>query len=78
MKKQINYQISYDLMGEIIKFNYINIMCAQEMILRQDPKMIFEKMKGNIIDSNVFLRGLILSYEKFKHQYQTSMNVDKM
>ena len=64
--KANNIQISYDLIGETIKFNKYNTILLEKICERFGWLKLFPYHASlNIIDSNVFLRALLLSYEKF-------------
>ena len=60
-------QSSFDLLGELIKFN-IEAFKAFDAILTTDSK--FEKfvamVNKSLVDSNMFIRSLILSLEHFR------------
>lgn len=64
--KPNNIQITYDLMGEIIKFNHHNMMFF-EMLCKEFgwSQILFEQVEQNVVDSNVFLRSIMLTIEKF-------------
>lgn len=67
--KSTNIQISFDLLGEIVKFNRYNLnilnkTCMQLGYFNQINVLI----QRNIIDSNVFLRSIIITYEKIIYQ----------
>lgn len=57
-------QISFDLLGELIKYNIINIKLLEQIL--EEEKYVepfIQKVFSNFIDSNVFLRHLVLSKE---------------
>lgn len=60
-------QSSFDLLGELIKFN-IEAFKAFDSILTTEER--FEKfvsmVNQNLVDSNMFIRSLILSLEHFR------------
>ncbi|KFM66261.1 Short transient receptor hypothetical channel 4-associated protein, partial [Stegodyphus mimosarum] len=59
-------QSSFDLLGELIKFNFkafIELNKQMHSIAKQ--KKLLYLMNNNLVDSNMFLRSLILSYESF-------------
>jgi len=70
MTKSNNIQISYDLIAEIIQFNKYNIVFLEHLSETFEfTHLIYEKVNQNIIDSNVFLRSMLLSFEQFSvHQ----------
>ena len=60
-------QITYDFLGEVMKYNIIgvlglDIICRKRKIL----KSVLENIGSKVVDSNVFFRGLFLSFEYFK------------
>lgn len=64
--KTNNIQITFDLLGEIVKFNKINFLIIDKICLQMDyHESLLMLMTENIIDSNVFLRSLIMGFEKF-------------
>lgn len=65
--KTNNVQITFDLLGEIVKFNKINIVILNRICEKEDyqPRLL-QIMEENIIDSNVFLRSLVIGFEKFQ------------
>lgn len=64
-------QSSFDLLGELIKFN-IEAFKSFDLILNTESK--FDKfiltVNRNLVDSNMFLRSLILSLEHFSEDEQ--------
>ncbi|RUS72825.1 hypothetical protein EGW08_019418 [Elysia chlorotica] len=62
-------QSSFDLLGELIKFNIVAFKAFDE-ILATDQK--FEKfvnmVNRNLVDSNMFIRSLVLSLEHFRSE----------
>ena len=65
--KTNNVQITFDLLGEIVKFNKINIVILNRICQEEDYQpMLLQIMEENIIDSNVFLRSLVIGFEKFQ------------
>jgi len=63
-----NLQISYDLIGEIVKFNKYNIIFLENMSETLGwTQNLVEKALVNVVDSNVFLRAMFLSFERFGH-----------
>jgi len=64
--KPNNIQISYDLVGEIVKFNKHNILFLENLCCRfKWTELLVVKLKNNLVDSNVALRSIFLSAEKF-------------
>ena len=63
--KSNNIQISYDLIGEIIKFNKYNIIFLENLCQKFGwSQLLANQVSHNVIDSNVFLRSMLLSSEK--------------
>ena len=60
-------QISFDLLGELVKSNIITISLLEKILEQEGLIDIFiHKVMSNLEDSNVFLRHLILSKERFQ------------
>ncbi|EWS74855.1 hypothetical protein TTHERM_000031688 (macronuclear) [Tetrahymena thermophila SB210] len=64
-----NIQITLDVLGELVKFNHLNVIYLN-LILNQEGWItkIEQKMFSNIVDTNVFLRNLYLTYEYAEFQ----------
>jgi len=66
ISKSNNIQISYDLIGEIIKFNKYNLIFLENLCSKFGWKdLLPQNLTQNLVDSNVFLRSMFLSFEKF-------------
>jgi len=65
-KDNMNLQTSFDLLGEIIKCNKRNILLFESQISKEELDLICEKVKNYVVDSNVFIRSLIISLNKFE------------
>lgn len=64
-------QSSYDFLGEIIKFNFTIIEKFEEILL--EKKLIhsfFTILSTHLIDSNVFLRALFVTFDSYHENYQ--------
>jgi hypothetical protein len=60
-------QISFDLLGELVKSNIITISLLEKILEQEGLVDVFiHKVMSNLEDSNVFLRHLILSKERFQ------------
>lgn len=60
-------QMSFDLLGELVKFNKANFMLLNNHFVDSNEfKLFCNKIisKDHLIDSNVFLRSVLLSIEK--------------
>jgi len=82
LKKRIskvnNIQISYDLIGEIIKFNKYNIILLENLCTEYNwLEALMDHAGTNVVDSNVFLRALILSFEKFNNIHNKEVTSQK-
>lgn len=65
--KSNNVQISYDLIGEIVKFNRYNIIFLEQLCKQFEwDELLPKKLAQNVVDSNVFVRSMLLSYERIK------------
>ena len=63
--KTNNIQITFDLLGEIVKFNKVNFIILDKICQKFDyHHNLLTLMKENIVDSNVFLRSLLMGFEK--------------
>jgi hypothetical protein len=61
-------QLSFDILGELIKFNRANFMLLNYYFIDQNEFKMFTKKiidQKYLIDSNVFLRSVIISIYKF-------------
>jgi len=65
-----NIQISYDLLGEIVKFNKHNIIFLENLCVKYGwVNSLPEHALCNVVDSNVFFRSLWLSFERFDYNF---------
>ena len=75
MKKANHIQISFDLLGEIIKFNRFNLISFNKICSKKKCfDSLMKYITDNIVDSNVFLRALILTYEKIIYLKKIEVN----
>ncbi|XP_015924383.2 short transient receptor potential channel 4-associated protein [Parasteatoda tepidariorum] len=60
-------QSSFDLLGELVKFNFsaFHVLHTQIINTPRIQKKLMNLMNGHLVDSNMFIRSLILSYEIF-------------
>jgi len=60
-------QTSFDMLGELCKFNRTVFKMMNEILKKDEDlkKSLLECISMNLIDSNVFLRALFLSLERF-------------
>ena len=65
-KDNTNLQTSFDLLSEIIKYNKRTLMIFESSISQKEYDVICNKTLKNIVDSNVFIRSLMLSLHKFE------------
>lgn len=55
-------QITFDLMGEVTKFNLFNLTAMDRMLTQEGKSQEFYKLVDkNLVDSNVFIRSLLQS-----------------
>ncbi len=62
--------MSFDVLAELIKFNKANFLLLNYYLVDSNEfKMLCSKIisKEHLVDSNVFLRSVILSKEKFEN-----------
>jgi len=72
-----NIQISYDLLGEIIKFNKPNIILLEKICVKFNwVDKLSKHSLCNVVDSNVFFRSLWLSLERLKYDVMTQRRED--
>jgi len=60
-------QTTYDLLGELCKFNRQVFIMMNKILKREEGsvKRLLASMTSNLVDSNVFMRSMILSLERF-------------
>lgn len=67
MSKPNNIQITYDMLGQIVKWNKSNLLLLESICTKNVWHLdLMNSMSQNVIDSNVFLRSMILSFEHFE------------
>ncbi len=64
-KDNTNLQTSFDLLGEIVKFNKRTLRLFECSVSEVEHILICDKIITNIIDSNVLVRALVLSLRRF-------------
>eukprot|EP00177_Eucheuma_denticulatum_P003128 GFKZ01005639.1.p1 GENE.GFKZ01005639.1~~GFKZ01005639.1.p1 ORF type:complete len:1184 (-),score=169.31 GFKZ01005639.1:922-4473(-) len=63
-------QTSFDLLGQLIKWNRLLFFQMNEMF-RRNPKLlpnVLEAVSDRLVDSNVFVRSLVISLERFRFE----------
>jgi Trpc4-associated protein len=63
-------QLSFDILGELIKFNKANFLLLNYYFVDNNEFNAFSKKaisKENLVDSNVFLRSILLSSDYFNN-----------
>ena len=59
-------QSSFDLLGELSKFNYEAFRCFEQVLDTEQKVEHFLRITNrNLVDSNMFIRSLMLSYHFF-------------
>ncbi|KAG8181763.1 hypothetical protein JTE90_018071 [Oedothorax gibbosus] len=58
-------QSSFDLLGELVKFNVKAFMDLNTHVVSTARRKLLSLMNSSLVDSNMFIRSLILSYELF-------------
>lgn len=61
-------QTSFDLLGQLVKWNR-DVFSFMNELFRQDPKLLPQLLKAvsdRLIDSNVFVRSVVISLERFR------------
>ncbi len=69
-----NLQTSFDLLGEIIKYNKRTLLIFESAISDLECGLLCEKIVSHIVDSNVFIRSLIISAQYF-HKVTISFRI---
>ena len=64
-KTSNNLQTAFDLLGEIIKFNHQTLEIFDKSLNDAEFEELLDIIMTNLIDSNVFLRSLFLSFDPF-------------
>ena len=64
-KTSNNLQTAFDLLGEIIKFNHETLEIFDKSLNDAEFEELLDIIMTNLIDSNVFLRSLFLSFDPF-------------
>ncbi|CDF38159.1 unnamed protein product [Chondrus crispus] len=69
-------QTSFDLLGQLVKWSR-ELFGFMNTIFRQDPKLLsglLITMSGSLIDSNVFVRSVVISLECFREEDKLTRN----
>jgi len=61
-------QTSFDLLGELMKFNRGIFQEFNDVLSDIDSKLFFNNVVTHLVDSNVFLRAMVLSLERFAEE----------
>jgi hypothetical protein len=72
-------QLSFDILGELIKFNKGNFFLLNYYFVDNNEYHVFTRKvisKDKLVDSNVFLRSIMLSYHFF-NQEDLRLGIDK-
>eukprot|EP00026_Physarum_polycephalum_P006556 Phypoly_transcript_06604.p1 GENE.Phypoly_transcript_06604~~Phypoly_transcript_06604.p1 ORF type:complete len:536 (+),score=130.15 Phypoly_transcript_06604:135-1610(+) len=69
-KVQGSMQTSFDLLGELMKFNREIFVAFNEVVVGDKLAKFLHNVNTHLVDSNVFLRGMVLSMERFREQDQ--------
>jgi len=69
-KVQGSMQTSFDLLGELMKFNREIFVAFNEIVVGDKLAKFLHNVNTHLVDSNVFLRGMVLSMERFREQDQ--------
>eukprot|EP00850_Spirogloea_muscicola_P008910 SM000049S16681 [mRNA] locus=s49:22126:27762:+ [translate_table: standard] len=60
-------QINFDLLGELVKFNAVMFLHLMRLLPEEKFDRFIEVMVTQFVDSNVFIRSVMLSLEFFRH-----------
>jgi Trpc4-associated protein len=66
-------QINFDLLGELIKFNKTLFKELNRFLAGDRFDQFVEVLVTNLVDSNVFVRSLVLSLDSFKRSRQNGV-----
>ena len=66
-------QINFDLLGELLKCNPEMFKRLDECVTGKKMDRLVEVVVNNLVDSNVFLRSVLLSLQSFKRQHYDSI-----
>lgn len=70
-------QSSFDLLGELMKFNPVAFQQFNDAITSdQQFEAFIAIMTSNVVDSNMFIRCIVLSLEKFSSNINELLNLD--
>eukprot|EP00246_Nothoceros_aenigmaticus_P018067 TRINITY_DN9316_c0_g1_i1.p1 TRINITY_DN9316_c0_g1~~TRINITY_DN9316_c0_g1_i1.p1 ORF type:complete len:883 (-),score=147.83 TRINITY_DN9316_c0_g1_i1:126-2774(-) len=67
-------QINFDLLGELIKFNEVLFRRFTKLLKGEKFYQFVEVLVTNLVDSNVFVRSVVLSLDAFKRSRQFSFH----
>ncbi|KAH9549448.1 hypothetical protein CY35_10G020700 [Sphagnum magellanicum] len=69
-------QINFDLLGELIKFNKNLFQRLNRLLVGEKFDRFVEVLVTNLVDSNVFVRSVVLSLDYFRrHQWSGSASI---
>eukprot|EP00850_Spirogloea_muscicola_P011111 SM000068S20543 [mRNA] locus=s68:73193:78835:- [translate_table: standard] len=60
-------QINFDLLGELVKFNPVMFLLLMRLLPEEKFDRFIKVMVTQLVDSNVFIRSVMLSLEFFRH-----------
>lgn len=67
-KAQGSMQTSFDLLGELMKFNREIFVSFNQLLAGAKLTKFLSNVVTHLVDSNVFLRGMVLSMERFTEE----------
>jgi Trpc4-associated protein len=67
-KVQGSLQTSFDLLGELVKFNREIFSSFNQLLVGEKLPKFLSNVITHLVDSNVFLRGMVLSMERFAEE----------
>jgi Trpc4-associated protein len=70
-KVQGSLQTSFDLLGELVKFNREIFSSFNQLLTGEKLPKFLSNVITHLVDSNVFLRGMVLSMERFTEEDRT-------
>jgi hypothetical protein len=73
-----NLQTAFDILGEVIKFNKRTFLIVEAHIKPSEKDKFKEKCLTHLVDSNVFLRSILLTMFKFTKENMKKRREDRL
>lgn len=65
-KEDTSLQTSFDLLSELVKYNKRTLLIVESSMSEEEFNSVCAHVLKNIVESNVFVRALILSMHRFQ------------